>query len=120
MKTVTVFPSFNRPAAVYNSDEFSGEGYTGLRLFVGGSVRGGVSTIDAKVQIKDELSGAWLDLTGAAVTQVTTVGTGVLTIYPGLPTAAGVTVNNVLGGIWRVVMTVGGSTYTCSCSAVVF
>ena len=81
---------------------------------------GCTSTIDAKVQIKDELGGAWLDLTGATVTQVTAVGTGVLTVYPGLATAAGVSVNTVLGGVWRVVMTVGGTTYTCSCSAVLF
>lgn len=113
------------PEATYdettNSDEYHVPGcYRGATFYLDVSAKSGTTpTLDVKIQQKDPLTGAWTDLTGAAFAQKTDVGADALTIYPGIAVTANKAVSNVLPGIVRAVLTVGGTTPTFDCSVAV-
>ena len=93
-----------------NSDDQTNDGYRGVQLVLDYTAESGTSpTLDVKVQVKDPVSGNYVDLAGAAFAQQNAVGTNMLTIYPGIAETANVTVSDGLAKTWRIVGTVGGS-----------
>ena len=106
-----IFPSLSRAAAAYTSAPIFNPNAKGVRLFVANDGGAGTSTATAKVQILSPADGVtWIDLAGA-VTAALGITTGsFLTIYPGLTgiaDAANVAINQHLGSMWRVVLTIG-------------
>jgi hypothetical protein len=114
-----IFPSASRTAAAYNSEPIINSGARGVRLFVANDAAGG-STAVAKIQVQDPLSGVWVDLTGATSGTVNSSTGTIVTIYPGLTGIADATlnINQHLGPIWRVVLTIGTATGVSSVGAV--
>jgi hypothetical protein len=95
-----------------NSADLVNYNARGVRLFLDVSAQSGTTpTLDVKVQVKDSVSGLYVDLPGAAFAQnIGTVQTKILDIYPGLAAATGAAVNEMLSRTWRVVATIGGVT----------
>lgn len=82
----------------------------GVRLHLNISAASGTNpTLDVKVQTKDSVSAAYVDLTGAAFAQKTTTGSDDLVIYPGIGETANRAVSDALSRTWRVVATIGGT-----------
>ncbi len=108
---VTVIASAARTATV-NSEDQENRGARGVRLFLNVSAASGTTpTLDVKVQVKDPISDAFIDLPGAAFAQKTSAsGLDELTIYPGVTVAANRAVSQPLSQRWRVVATIGGTT----------
>lgn len=79
----------------------------------------GTGSVTLSIQGKDAASGQYYAmLTGAAVTSN---GTTVYTVYPGLTAVANTTVSDVLPATWRVVMTANNAnatTYTVGASVI--
>lgn len=68
------------------------------------------SSLVLKIQRKDPASGKFIDvLTSAAVT---TISTNTYKVYPGLTAAANLTVNDVIGMNFRIVVTPGNANNT--------
>lgn len=83
----------------------------GGRFFLNISAVSGTSpTITVKIQVKDPISGNYVDLLNGAFAQQTGTGELELTVYPGIATAANQAVSYVLSGTFRVVATIGGTT----------
>lgn len=108
MKTITIFSSVAR-TVTENSIEFSTEGYLGGRFFLNITAASGTTpTLDVKLQTKDDVSGTWFDIPGAAFLQATAAtGDQTLAIFPGVVAVANVAVNNILGSTIRAVATIG-------------
>jgi hypothetical protein len=102
----TIFESASRVAATYTSDEIKNFEHLGVRLFINRTNVGGAGTVTAKIQVKDPVSGTWVDLTGAVTTALATVACSCLTVYPGLTVAANDKIDGHLGVTWRVSVTV--------------
>lgn len=101
--------SATRTATVTGADELNPAG-RGLRLFLDITAAAGTTkTLDVKVQWKDPISGAYLDLPGAAFAQQTAAATLMLTIYPGISETGNRDVSDVLPRVWRFVATLGGT-----------
>jgi hypothetical protein len=114
-----IFPSASRTAAAYTSAPIANPDAKGIRLFVANDGAGG-STATAKVQVQDPLSKVWVDLAGATSAAVGASTGTITTVYPGLTgiaDAAGVTVNQHIGPLWRVVLTIGVATGVSSVGA---
>lgn len=81
---------------------------------------GTTPTLDVKVQRFDVVSGQYVDLPSAAFAQKTATGTDDVTIYPGIAETANRSVSDVIGEVYRVVWTIGGTTpsFTFSIGAV--
>ncbi|MEO5690106.1 MAG: hypothetical protein ABIR54_22325 [Burkholderiaceae bacterium] len=94
-------------------------GYPLTLLFNITAVSGTSPTMNAKVQILDAPSGSWVDFPGAFITTQTAVGVAMLNIGVGLQNVANVSVNLPIRNIYRVVVTIGGTTpsFTFSVSA---
>lgn len=73
------------------------------------AVAGTLPTLDVKVQAKDPVSGAYVDLPGAAFVTKSVAGSDTLTIYPGVAESAGRLESAVLPRTWRAVATIGGT-----------
>lgn len=71
-------------------------------------------TLDVKLQRKDEVSGEYEDITGAALAQKTADATESLMVYPGMTVVANRSVSNHPGQVIRVVATIGGTGYSAS------
>ncbi len=103
-----IFPSQSRTNGAYTSSPMFNPNAKGVRLFVANDAAGG-STATAKIQILNPADGTtWIDLAGATSAAVGSSTGTITTIYPGLTgiaDAAGVTINQHLGSIWRVVLT---------------
>lgn len=114
-----IFVSASRVQAAYTSDEMFNAGAKGVRIYTANDAAGG-STATVKIQVRAPNSDVWIDLAGATTAALGS-GTGfLLTVYPGLTgiaDAAGVTINQHLGPIWRLVMTIGVATGTSSVGA---
>jgi hypothetical protein len=94
-----------------NSADLANYGARGVVLVLDVTAASGTSpTLDVKVQVKDTLSGKYVDLAGAAFAQKTAANTSMLTIYPGSTVAANVSISIPLPDTWRVVATIGGTT----------
>src|ERR1035437_2581880 len=103
-----IFPSLSRTAAAYTSAAFSNPNAKGLRLYVANDNAGG-GTATAKVQVQDPNSKVWIDLAGATSAAIGSSTGTITTIYPGLTgiaDSAGVTINQQLGPMWRIVLTI--------------
>lgn len=116
-KTGTVFASAARTTTTNSSDQTLDTADDpasvpgAIVLFLDVSVVSGTSpTLDIKVQMKDPISGNYVDMPSAAFAQKTAVGTDTLTIYPGALTIANRQVNAILPKTWRLVATIGGAT----------
>jgi hypothetical protein len=103
-----IFPSQSRTNGTYNSAALYNPNAKGVRLTVANDAAGG-STATAKIQVLNPADGVtWVDLAGATSAAVGSSTGTITTIYPGLTgiaDAAGVTINQHLGSVWRVVLT---------------
>jgi hypothetical protein len=82
----------------------------GLTLFLCvTAVAGSAPTLDCKVQQLDVVSGLYFDVPGASFPQVTGVVNAALTIFPGAPATANVSVNGTIRNQFRVAYTIGGA-----------
>jgi hypothetical protein len=114
----TLFVSASRAAAAYNSDEHVNPFCKGIRLYITNDGAGG-STATVKLQVRSP-GGSFTDLAGATSAALGAVTASIVTIYPGLTgiaDAAGVTINQHLGLIWRAVLTIGVATGTSKVEA---
>jgi len=115
----TVFPSASRAVAAYNSEPMYNPGARGVRLFVAND-NANSGTATAKIQVQDPESKVWIDLAGATSAAIGNSTGTITTVYPGLTgiaDSAGVTINQHLGPVWRVVLTIGTGTCVNSVGA---
>lgn len=77
--------------------------------FVIGTVSGTSPTCVFKLQGSGDGGTTWYDIPGAVTPSITASGNTVLTIYPGVTTAANAAVSFPLPRTWRVVWTLGGT-----------
>ena len=95
----------------------------GVRFFVKTTATtGSTPTLDIKVQVYSDATGDWVDLVPAAAFAQITAATGpvMMTIYPGITTAANTAFANHIGRRCRLFGTIGGSggpSFTYSVSA---
>lgn len=118
-KAGIIFASASRVQAAYTSLPFFNPNAKGVRLYVANDAAGG-STATAKIQVQDPNSGVWIDLAGATSAAVGSSTGTITTVYPGLTgiaDSAGVTINQHLGPVWRVVLTIGVATGVSSVGA---
>lgn len=108
-----IFESAARAAGTHNSAAITTSGYTGARIFLDVTNANGGS-VTPKVQVLDQISGNWVDLSGAAFAATSANGTSHLTIRPGIAETANVSVSDSLGNTIRVVATVATATVTFS------
>lgn len=78
------------------------------------AVAGTTHTLDVKIQVKDTVSGQFVDLVGCALAQKNAISTTILQIIPGIVASANVAVSGRLPGIFRVVQVIGGTGVTPS------
>ena len=104
---------------VYATDAINNPGARGVRIF--SVVADGSGTVVIKIQVQDPGSDLWVDLAGAATAALDNQTTGIIiTVYPGLTGIAdstGVTINQHLGPVWRLVATVATAAETFSVGA---
>lgn len=82
----------------------------GLTLFMSvTAVAGATPTLDCKVQQFDVISNTYFDVPGASFPQIVAIGNTALTIFPGAPAIANVSVNGTIRNQFRVVYTIGGA-----------
>lgn len=112
-----VFGSSSRAADTYNSADQNLEDCRGTRIMLDVSAVAAGGTLDVKVQVKDRVSGNYVDLPNASFTQKVGTGTDELTIYPGIAASANRAVSSVLSMTWRVVATVAVAAVTFSITA---
>jgi hypothetical protein len=118
-KAGIIFPSASRGVGTTNSDPINNHFCKGIRLYVTNDAAGG-GTVTVKIQVQDPVAGGWTDLAGAATAALGAVTGSIITIYPGLTgiaDSAGITINQHLGSVFRVVVTVGTATVTCAVGA---
>lgn len=65
--------------------------------------------LTVKIQVKDVVSGAWVDLPGAVTATINATGQTMLTVYPGIAEAANSKVSHVLPRSYRAAWTIGGT-----------
>lgn len=82
----------------------------GLLLFVNVTAIGGTPTLVVRLQAQDPVSLNWVDIPGAATATISTVSTTMLTMYPGAPATANVSVNGPLPRVFRAAWVIGGGT----------
>lgn len=98
------------------SETYSNPDYKGLHLLINVTVAGASGGITPTIQGYDDFTQTYYDLlVGPAIT---TTGTKVLKIYPGIATVVGGAANDFLPQKWRVSMAVGDtSSFTYSVTA---
>lgn len=114
-KEQTVAASAARTATLTGADQ-TNEGWRGVVLTLDITVWNATS-LDVKVQMKDVVSGQYVDIPGAAFAQKTGTGTDTLVIYPGIAETANRSVSDVLPPRWRIVGTQVGTSVTYSVGA---
>lgn len=89
----------------------------GLTLFLSVSVVSGTTpSMVAKVQQLDLVSNSWFDVPGATFPAITAAGAAALTIFPGAPQVASISVNGTIRNNYRVAWTIAGTTPSFSFS----
>ncbi len=115
-----VFKSLSRTQAAYTSAPFFNPNAKWVRFYVANDAAGG-STATCKIQVLNPADGTtWVDLAGATSAAVGSSTGTITTVYPGLTgiaDAAGVTINQHLGTMWRMVLTIGTATGVSSVGA---
>ena len=79
----------------------------GVKVFYNISALGAATTVTFNLQIKDSVSGNYFTVLSS--TAIAATGSGVLTLYPGLTSAANITANDILPRDWRVQAVVAGT-----------
>lgn len=102
-----------------NSADFS-MGAAGARFFLNiTAASGSTPTLVVKIQVKDPVSGNYVDLLNAAFASQNSTGEWELTVYPGIATSANQAVSYVLTSPFRAVATIGGGgpsfTFSLTC-----
>lgn len=92
------------------SADLSNVAHKGVSLILDITVVSGTPTLDVKLQAKDPISGAYVDIPGAAFAQKTGAGTSMLLVYPGVAETANAEVSTVIPRTWRIAWTIGGGT----------
>lgn len=111
-----IFESAARASGAHNSAAFTAQGYTGVKVFVDVSVHNGGS-LTVKLQAMDQLSGNWVDITGATTAALSGSNqTVALNVHPALTASSNVAVSQLMGNTCRVVGTVATATVTFSVS----
>lgn len=102
--------------ATNNSGTFTNRSARRLHLIIDVTVAPGVDTVTPKIEGYDPISGKFYTLlTGAAIS---TTGTNILKIGPGLSASANVSAADFLPAFWRVTMTHSAATsFTYSVAA---
>jgi hypothetical protein len=106
-----------RTATVSTPDQ-ANKAHRGVKLLANVTVVAGGENMVFTIQGKDPVSGMYYTI--ISTPEITSTGLVVLTVHPGLITAANVAFNNVLPDTWRAVVThsAGGShTYQLSASS---
>jgi len=85
----------------------------GVRLLINVVTLSAGASGQIQIQLKDEVSGNYVDLAGAASSNISAPGLYYLTVYPGIDETKGmpdnVDVSSVLSGTWRVKGTLSGA-----------
>jgi hypothetical protein len=114
-----VFPSALRSGVgAVNSVDIENFNARGVCLFLNVTTQAGTTpTLIVKLQAKDPIGGAYIDIPAAVfATVTTTLLLDDLTVYPGILVAANVSVNHLIPRKWRAVATLAGTSpaYTFS------
>lgn len=108
MGAITLFPSASRTSSA-NSSDVEVDAVGGALIIDISSVSGTSPTLDVKMTRKDSISGNYVDVPGAAFSQLSSTGTTLLTVYPGIGETANEGVSDSLGGTVRAEATIGGT-----------
>lgn len=115
-----IFRSLSRVVGAVNSAPYYNPNAKGIRFWVANDAAGG-STVVVKIQVLNPADGVtWVDLAGATSGTINSSTGTITTVYPGLTgiaDAAGVTINQHLGTMWRMVITTAVATGTSSVGA---
>lgn len=118
----TIFASAARTATANSTDQVNYNARGILLILDITAVSGTTPTLDVKVQYKDPVSAAYVDIPSAAFAQKTATGTDSLLLYPGITSTANRQILTVLSRTWRAVATIGGTTpsftFSLGCSYV--
>lgn len=105
----TVFPSAAYTATTNkNFSTYSSRG--GILTLDITAVTGTTPSMTVKLQHRDQLSGQYVDIPGAAFAAKTTTGTSTLVVYPGATVAANASISTIFGDEVRAVATISGTT----------
>lgn len=96
---ITVLPLAARTASV-DSVVFENMEGRGVKVVIDVTAETDTPDITVKVQGRDHVSGKFYDLITSAT--ISSTGTTVLTVYPGITAATNVSVSDVLPRFWRV------------------
>lgn len=111
MNNKTVLASTARTTSGTADIAFEGGLTVGVMLFLDISARSGTApTLDVKVQVKDPVSGNFVDIPSAAFAQKNAVGTDTLVIHPRATAASNRVAAHPITSPFRVVYTIGGTT----------
>jgi hypothetical protein len=113
-----IFPSTTYAVGAVPSSPIYNPNARGIRIFVTNDAAGG-GTATVKVQVSIDGTN-WTDLAGATTAALGAVTGSICTIYPGLTgiaDAAGITINQHVGTMFRLVLTVATATVTASVGA---
>lgn len=114
-KAGTIIPLALRSAAAYNSPELYNPWAKGVRLYVNITTNSSNSgTVTVKVQVKDPVSGTFVDMPGATTAAIATVSETTLVIYPGASESTNIDIADPMSVSWRVVATVTSADCTFS------
>jgi hypothetical protein len=100
-------------AGTYVSADQQNIGRRGLKMIVDATA--GTGTITVTIQGKDPLSGKYYTILASTALAVTS--TTPLTIYPGAPVTANVSVNDLLPATWRVSAVIATNPVTATIGA---
>lgn len=96
-------------AANANGPDMDNIGYKGGKFVIDiTAISGTTPTATFTLEGKDEVSGKYYTILASAALNAT--GTTVLTVFPGLTAAANTVANDVLPKLWRVRVTIAGTT----------
>lgn len=122
-QNIRVFASAARVGSVtpYSSGDIQNPNWKGGKFCVDITAEVGTATLDLKLQGKDNLSGTYFDIPGAALDQKDSITQDdCLTVYPGIAETSNESVSDLLPRIFRVIATVGtggSSSFTFSVGA---
>jgi len=106
---IVLFSSAARTATANGADT-KNDYAKGVVLFLDITAASGTSpTLAVKLQSKDDLSGAYVDVPGVSFATKTGTGSSSLTLYPGIAETANISVSGILSRDFRAVATIGGT-----------
>jgi hypothetical protein len=118
-QNASLLASAARTAQTTSADQ-TNQNARGVQVVLNVTVASGTGGLQVKVQAKDSVSGQYYDL-NADPTAVTTTGTYIYEVYPGVGAASGSVTQRTSSGLpqtWRVLVKVGdNSSYTYSIGA---